>query len=70
MASLVLLLSEILRHETIDNLIATPPPSSSATAPPPSATTPVRSLPSGCRNTGQDQFQDDLPRVCVDLVWP
>ncbi|KAL0321249.1 UNVERIFIED_CONTAM: hypothetical protein Sradi_5386400 [Sesamum radiatum] len=33
MASLVLLLSEILRLETIDNLISTPPPSSSATAP-------------------------------------
>ncbi|PIN04389.1 hypothetical protein CDL12_23072 [Handroanthus impetiginosus] len=72
MASLLLLFSELLRHENLDNLMSLPPPNSAATAPPSpaakkAASKTERSLPTNCKN---DQFQEELPRVCVDLVWP
>ncbi|KAK6154729.1 hypothetical protein DH2020_008977 [Rehmannia glutinosa] len=68
MASLVLLLSETVRHENIDNLMSLPNSPSSATAPPSSATKraagkPSRSLQSPCKNNAEAQFQEDMPRV-------
>lgn len=72
MASLVLLVSELLRHENLDTLI-----SSSFTSVAPSSSAAKRAagvnakcFPSKGKRYGQEQFQEDLPRVCVDLVWP
>ncbi|PIN19324.1 hypothetical protein CDL12_07984 [Handroanthus impetiginosus] len=74
MASLLLLLSEILRHENLDKLMSSPSPSSAAAPPSSSAKRaagkPAKSLPLQFENYGQVQFQEDLPRVRVDLVWP
>lgn len=75
MASLVLLLSEILWHEKVDNLMPLPASPSSASAPPSSATKraagePATSLPSRCKSYAEAKFQEDLPRVCIDLTWP
>ncbi|EYU27981.1 hypothetical protein MIMGU_mgv1a017382mg [Erythranthe guttata] len=78
MASLVLLVSELLRHENVDSLISSSSSSTStaAGAPPSAASrvaaskTPRRILPARCKNGTQDQLQEELPRICVDLVWP
>lgn len=68
MASLVLLLSQILRHENVENLLSSPPPSSAIAQ----SSTPPEVLRNRCKsyNQVQLQFQQDLPRVCVDLTWP
>ncbi|OMO75872.1 hypothetical protein COLO4_25827 [Corchorus olitorius] len=81
MASLVLLLSELLRHHEPNFAYATPPRSSSscsfASAPPPScgasmsftAKKPLRSD----RNKQEPVIVEEDPqelRVSVDLVWP
>lgn len=71
MASLVLLVSELLRHENLDKFISAPPPLTAAagSAPPRPATKTARNLPAKCKTHAQDQFQEELPRICVDLVW-
>ncbi|KAL3624880.1 hypothetical protein CASFOL_031548 [Castilleja foliolosa] len=74
MASLLLLLSEVLKHESVDNLIMSPPPPSSATVPPPAAAKRsaggklLKNLSSRWENYAEAQFQEDLPRICVDLA--
>ncbi|KAK6133414.1 hypothetical protein DH2020_032826 [Rehmannia glutinosa] len=74
MASLVLLLSEIVRHEKIDNLMSLPNSPPSASDPPSSATDraagkPARSLQSPCKNYAEAQFQEDLPRLSFVAVY-
>lgn len=65
MASLVLLVSQLLRHENLDNFISAPPPLAATAA----GTAPPRPATKTARNYAQDQFQEELPRICVDLVW-
>lgn len=73
MASLVLLLSELLRHENVDQLIALPVSSSTSCAA--QAATTATAAPRVAENSSQsnkklDREEDDLPcRVCVDLIW-
>lgn len=77
MASLVLLLSELLRHENVDQLIALPVSASSSTASTScaaqAATARVaeKSSKSHKKSDHEEEFQlEDLPcRVCVDLIW-
>lgn len=74
MASLLLLLSEILRHENIESLVSSPPPSSGV-APPSSAAKgaagePQKAVSGGCKSYNELQAQQDLPRFCLDLTWP
>ncbi|GAA0160248.1 hypothetical protein LIER_16843 [Lithospermum erythrorhizon] len=85
MASLFLLISEILRHEDFDFLMTMPttssgavvksnksiPASASASASASSESKRVvkfsGDLMDGCKIA---ELQEDLSRVCVDLVWP
>lgn len=80
MASLVLLLSELIRHENPDHLISLPAFSSKTTTatanprnPSAAASTAKRDVKISSSTRSSDyeaeQMQDDLPRVCVDLVW-
>lgn len=92
MASLVLLLSELIRHENPDHLISLPAFSSSSSSA--SNTTACAAMASKTgtnaasstakrdvkmswksssdydKSNEAEKMQDDLPRVCVDLVWP
>ncbi|KZV57571.1 hypothetical protein F511_03031 [Dorcoceras hygrometricum] len=79
MASIVLLLSELLRpDENLDTLMSTSfDDHSTATAPLFSAATKssaaVGSLPQSCKKNAllDNPFQEDLPRVSIEyLVWP
>lgn len=73
MASLVLLLSELLRHENVDQLIALPVSSSTSCAA--QAATTAAAAARVAENSSQsnkklDREEDDFPcRVCVDLIW-
>lgn len=79
MASLVLLLSELVRHHnTNPDYWLTLPLPSPPPPPPPSASAVAKSLSSKCQNnmsricvdeTVMDEFLKES-RVCVDLVWP
>ncbi|KAL1567384.1 hypothetical protein AAHA92_02869 [Salvia divinorum] len=71
MASLLLLLSEVIRHESLDTLVLAPPPpvlSSDATLP--SSSTKKVAGEARCKSYNEVHFQQDLPRVCLDLTWP
>ncbi|KAL0353073.1 UNVERIFIED_CONTAM: hypothetical protein Sangu_0888600 [Sesamum angustifolium] len=77
MASLVLLLSELLRHENLlDNLISSASPSAATAAPPSPPTktaaggTAAESLLTKCKSYGPDQVQEEVGCVRVDFVWP
>ncbi|KAG8365500.1 hypothetical protein BUALT_Bualt18G0111500 [Buddleja alternifolia] len=67
MASLVLLLSELLRHKNPDNLISSPPPPPATTTPSSATRRNARKCtgcsPSNCKTYAQDQLQEDLPRA-------
>lgn len=80
MASLVLLLSELLRHGNADQLIPQLPLSASSSTSfalqaaftnnngaPPSSTVAENS---SKFNKEVEEFQEDLPRISIDLVWP
>ncbi|GMP74642.1 hypothetical protein CsSME_00032010 [Camellia sinensis var. sinensis] len=81
MASIVLLLSELLKHQSPDPtcLLSPPPPPSAATAPPYSPAEWVVSKKSprnAVHNCNKDEEEaavgEDLPEsaFCGDLVWP
>lgn len=75
MASLVLLLSELLRHENTDYLTSSspPPPSSVANSCAVVAAKGVstkRVSNNSSSNYNLPEEFEELPRICVDLVWP
>lgn len=83
MASLVLLISELLKHESIDTLLSSS--SSSSSGAKSCAAMVARNSQSygynrdsknsstgfnGHNNNKAEEVQEELPRICVDLVWP
>lgn len=87
MASLVLLISELLKHESIDTLLSSPAGSSSSSsssaAQSCAAMVARNSLAYGynmdSKNSSRgfngasfktEELEEELPRICVDLVWP
>nr|GMC83880.1 hypothetical protein Iba_chr04cCG6330 [Ipomoea batatas]GME16242.1 hypothetical protein Iba_scaffold17236CG0060 [Ipomoea batatas] len=79
MASLVLLISELLKHESIDTLLSSSSGAKSCAA------MVARNSQSygynrdsnnsstgfnGNNNNKAEEVQEELPRICVDLVWP
>lgn len=81
MASLVLLLAELLKHQNTDLLYSSPPPptnscgsaaNAAAASGGANARSSIRSPVEHYKNNGED-FVEDVPefiQVSVDLVWP
>ncbi|KAL3627787.1 hypothetical protein CASFOL_029150 [Castilleja foliolosa] len=75
MASLILLLCGLLRRENQDHLVSPFLCPSAVVSPPSTATGRAADKTSTFFLTervidAKDQFEEELPRICVDLVWP
>ncbi|CAN4084079.1 unnamed protein product [Withania somnifera] len=66
MASLFLLLSELLKHKNTDYLTSSSAANGCALV----AAKGVASFPNKSSNLNADLKFEQLPRICVDFVWP
>ncbi|VFQ89497.1 unnamed protein product [Cuscuta campestris] len=74
MASLVLLICELIKHESLDNLLSSSSSSftKSCAAMVPAAAAGKSKESMGAAKEGEDEVEISIimPKICVDLLWP